>query len=269
VLFTTVGYSKLPDRFRYPIDEHTLVHYSYGNRKGVHTYPQLLALTEKWARQAIVAASGRIEKDALDEELFVIPIQDPKPSKLYKFGDEIRLEHSRLTRDELAKVRGTGPEAEKAVRDIAPGWTIAGGCEIGFQEEIFNKKNVIVTYPPDENSACTLSKEFTIPAGEWTTILHLVVSHANDGAWTLRVKVDGKEVFYKHVVKQPPWLHGKVDLTPYAGKTIKLELINQPHRYWDYPWAYWGQIALESTVTTGSPHRLGFWDNTRGDFRRE
>lgn len=269
VLFTTVGYAKLPERFRYKIDEQTLIHYAYGRQKGVHTFPQVLELTEKVARQAVVKAGGRIEKTAAGEEVLVIPVEQPKPSRLYRAGDTITLENSRLTKEELAQVRGVGALAETEFKKWAPGWELGGGCELGLRPEIFRKENVFVTYPPDKNTACTLSRSLTIPGGGVSTILEAVVSHASDGAWTLVVKVDGKEVFLKHVVKQRPWMHAKVDLTPYAGKTVKLELIDQPHRFWNYPWAYWGQILIDSSATTGAPQRLGFWANTRGDFREQ
>ena len=36
-----------------------------------------------------------------------------------------------------------------------------------------------------------------------------------------------------------------VDLTPYAGKAINVELINQPSG-WSWEAAYWAKIALES-----------------------
>ena len=273
MLFTAVGYSKLPQRFRHKIDGHTLIYWIWSRDKGVYTFPQTLEVTEKVARQVVVSAGGRIEKDATGEEVFLIPVEQPKPSRLYKTGETIPTEGSRLTKEEVARVRGIGPLVETEFKKWARGWEVGGGCDLGLRAEIHQKKRVFVTYPPEEKTACTLSKSVTIPGGEFSTFLEAVVAAVRGGAWTLIVKVDGEEIFLKHVAEQPPWMHAKVDLTPYAGKTVKLELVNQPHRStfwrgWEYPWAYWGQILLESSDTTGAPRRVGFYENFRGEFRQ-
>jgi hypothetical protein len=76
VLFTMIGRSKLPDRFTSAL-----------NPKGVfsHTaynFPQLVGVCEKLARQAVVRCGGKIEKQADGSEVFVIPLQQPRPSPL-------------------------------------------------------------------------------------------------------------------------------------------------------------------------------------------
>ncbi len=259
VLFTTLGYSKLPARFQGKIDENAVLHYTFGRQKGVYSYPQVLEITEKVAREAVVKAGGRIEKTASGEEVFVIPVQEPKPSRLVKDTDPIPLVNSRLTREELARLRGTGPTTDASFKEFAPGWELSGGCELGLTKEFNDKANVFVTYPPDKDTACKLTKKFLVPPGEWQTDLQLNVSHASDGAYTLIVKVNGEEVHHTNVVSPSPWTRVGVDVTPCKGKEITLEVINQPHSWWDYTWAYWGQIALESTMVLGPARELDPW----------
>jgi hypothetical protein len=41
------------------------------------------------------------------------------------------------------------------------------------------------------------------------------------------------------------WLTHSVDLTRYAGKTIKLRLENYPNN-WSNEWAYWHEVKVTS-----------------------
>ncbi|MBN2217923.1 MAG: ADP-ribosylglycohydrolase family protein, partial [Pirellulales bacterium] len=73
VLFTTIGRSKLPERFTKDLDVgKTFSHTPY-------TFTKLLSVCEALARQAVVRSGGRIERDAAGEEVFVIPVVAPKP----------------------------------------------------------------------------------------------------------------------------------------------------------------------------------------------
>jgi hypothetical protein len=76
--------------------------------------------------------------------------------------------------------------------------------------------------------ACKPSRQVIIPGGDWRTPPDVVVSHARHGAYMLVVNVDGKQEFMKHAVRHPPWMHACVDLTPCRGRTITLEVNNQP-----------------------------------------
>ena len=69
-----------------------------------------------------------------------------------------------------------------------------------------------------------------------------------EGDWELLVKADGKELLKTIVGKEAAkdsWMEIVVDLTDYAGKTVKLELVNQSNN-WAWEAAYWGKIKLIS-----------------------
>jgi hypothetical protein len=75
-MFTTVPFSKLPQRYTGKLDMNRLF-------QGTTMSPEkLFAATEKIAREAVVRSGGRIEKDANGDEVFAIPVQTPKPSAL-------------------------------------------------------------------------------------------------------------------------------------------------------------------------------------------
>jgi len=256
VLFTTVGFSKLPAKFT-SIDERKFFSQVEDPLLFQYTLSDLVDLTEKIARQAIVRAGGRIEKDAKGNEIFVIPIQQPNPGKLQDSKNPGPVANSCFTKEELAQIRGTGPLAMKEFKKYAPRWEVKPQNSLGMLELVNGKENVFVTYPPDKNTPCILTGQVDVPPNLQTN-LYLKVGHDPRGAWTLNVKANGSLIYSWDVVKEP-WLDITVDLSDYAGQTVKLELINKPGQFWLNEWAYWKKIEIESYTDLGkqkdSPYR--------------
>ncbi len=242
VLFTTIGFSKLPDRFTKELDEKAVFSHT------AYNFPALIGVCEKLARQALEQAGGRIEKDDAGNEIFVIPVLAPKPSPLELSWDPGPIAGSRFTEEEMAKINA-GPKQDFA--KFAPGWKMANcGTEMdpGLRGDLRGKKNVFVTHPLNRETGCALSKTVEVPADK-KTVLRLTVGHHEQGDWTLIVRADGKELLKKSVGKDTAtggWMDADVDLSEFAGKSVKLELVNQPSG-WAFEAAYWARIAVEST----------------------
>jgi hypothetical protein len=104
VLFTTIGYANLPKRFTSALDRHA---------KFSHTAYDFAALTEvckDLARQAVVKAGGRVEKGSKGEDILVIPVARPVPSKLVECWDPGPQAGSRFTSAERAQIEA--PQAK-------------------------------------------------------------------------------------------------------------------------------------------------------------
>ncbi len=98
ILFTTIGLSNLPEKFTSAIDP---------NGKFSHTpynFLKLIEVCEKLTRQVVERAGGRVEKDANDVNVFVIPIQQINPSKLQKSWEPEPIANSKFTEAEMAKI---------------------------------------------------------------------------------------------------------------------------------------------------------------------
>jgi hypothetical protein len=98
VLFTTVGFSNLPDRFTSAL-----------NPKGKfsHTpydFPKLIEVSKQIVRQAIERSGGRVERDAAGGEVFVIPVLKPQPSELERSWEPGPIADSKFTDEERAKI---------------------------------------------------------------------------------------------------------------------------------------------------------------------
>ncbi len=246
VLFTTVGFSKLPDRFSKELNEKAIFSHT------AYNIPGLLDVCEKLARQAIVKEGGRIEKDASGEEVFVIPVKPVKPSAIELSWAPGPIADSRFTEEEKAQIAGAAPPVniKKAVEKFAPGWAVDHcGTDMnpGLRAMELGRKNVLVTHPLDKETACILSRKAELPAGKKTT-LKLAVGHNPEGDWDLVVRADMRELLRKSVGKTTAtngWLDVNVDLSEYAGKTVLVELYNQPTG-WSFEAGYWARIAIET-----------------------
>jgi len=161
-------------------------------------------LTEKIAREAIVQSGGRIEKDTNGEEVFFIPLQVPKPSKLQQSQDPGPIANSRFTMEELAQIRGTGSFALSEFNKYLPGWKVKPESGLGLLQLVNGRKNVFVTYPPDKNTACTLTGRIDIPAN-WQSNLRLKIGHDPRGGWTLIVRATAKNCIAGTLSKSHGW----------------------------------------------------------------
>jgi hypothetical protein len=244
VLFTTVGFSKLPERFTKELDEKRIFSHT------AYSFPALLDVCEKLARQVIAREGGRVEKDSSGGDVFVIPVKAPVPSKLELSWAPRPIAGSRFTEEEMAKITAAGSPAalRKDVEKFAPGWTIADcGTEMepGLHAEWNGRKGVLVTHPLDRDTPCRLSRKLEVPRGD-RAALHIIAGHHPEGDWDLIVRIDGKECLRRAVGKDTAkggWLETDVDLSAHAGKTVAIEILNQPTG-WAYEAAYWGEIRV-------------------------
>ena len=67
-------------------------------------------MCEKLARQVVVQAGGRIEKDAGGEEVFIIPVVKPSPSPLEQCWQPGPIAGSTFTEAEMAQMTRLGEQ---------------------------------------------------------------------------------------------------------------------------------------------------------------
>lgn len=255
VLFTSVGFSNLPDRFTSGLDEQGKFSHT------PYTFPILVHVCETLARQAVLNEGGRVERDSEGREVFVIPVRDPKPSTLEQSRDPGPIGNSRFTERELAQIKPTSldiaedeepadvPDMSEAMEKIAPGWMVkhcGGYMPSGLHEKLRGRERVLVTHPLSREVACVVFKRLDIPKGK--TELCLTVGHHEEGDWTLIVKANGNELLNTTVGKETTedgWRDIQVDLSEYAGKEVMLELLNGSND-WAWEAGYWANIAVVS-----------------------
>ncbi len=245
ILFTTIGFKNLPEKFTSALNpEGKFSHTPYN-------FPTLVEVSKKLVRQAVQRAGGRVETNDNGEQVFVIPVEKPRPSKLEQCWEPGPIANSKFTEAEMAQITAmAGKDISSAVSKFASGWK-AKHCgddmNPGLRNSELGKKNVLVTHPLDQTTGCKLFKEVSLPAGK-KSALRLTVGRHPEGDWLLIVTAGGKEVLRKPIDKQTApdgWTVVEVDLCDFAGEKVKLELINQPTG-WRYEAGYWADIRFTS-----------------------
>ncbi|MBP7050293.1 MAG: ADP-ribosylglycohydrolase family protein [Phycisphaerae bacterium] len=245
ILFTTMGSQNLPEKFKLALDP---------TGKFSHTpynFPTLIEVCEKLVRQAVVNCGGKIATDDQGAECFVIPRQKPNPTPLEQCWEPGPFASSRYTEEEMAQITAeSGVDLSKAVTEFAPGWKIAKcgeDMEPGLRDEVRGRKNVLVTHPLSRTVGCVLTRTVTLPADKKSR-LNLVVGHDARGDWDLIVRANGEELLRKTIGPDTTtmgWAELSVSLSQFAGKSVKLELVNEPTD-WRFEAAFWSKIAVVS-----------------------
>jgi len=101
-----------------------------------------------------------------------------------------------------------------------------------------------MTHPLNKEVGCTLSREIEVPAQGKTFVQALVASDKR-GDFQLIAKVAGKPVLEQTVTPKTAWAAVEIDLTPFAGKSVKVELVNQPNG-WSWEAAYWAKVTVST-----------------------
>ena len=250
VLGTMAGFAGLPAHYTKELKLEPKFSYT------AYNVPALLDVCEKLARQVVAKNGGRMEKDAAGKEWFVIPRQTAKPSAHELSWAPGAIANSRFTPEEMAKLKFPitvyqpeqfmDPDPTTRVQKVLdvcfPGWkTSANAPDMnpGYIEQMQNVNNVLATHPPKKGEPVILSKTVKVPEGN--PRLTVKVSGAQNGDFVLIVKVDGELAFETEVG------HGfrtyTVGLSPHRGKTVKIELLNQPDE-WMNEAAYWSEISV-------------------------
>ncbi len=117
ILFTTLGMSKIPKKFKSVIDNETKFSYTEYN------FPLLVEVCEKLTRAAVLRTGGKIEKNSSDEEVLFIPVTKPVPGKLEQCWEPVPIaEAVQLTPEELAQITIRRRPAE----DFIHVWQVSG-----------------------------------------------------------------------------------------------------------------------------------------------
>jgi len=98
VLFTTMGSSRLPERFASELSYETEFSFTPFDMR------RLTEVCEQLARQAVVRAGGRVETDESGEVVMVIPVLAPEPTALERSWEPGAAANTRFTEAEMAQI---------------------------------------------------------------------------------------------------------------------------------------------------------------------
>ncbi|MDO5114206.1 MAG: ADP-ribosylglycohydrolase family protein, partial [Planctomycetia bacterium] len=177
VLFTTLGKSRLPERYTEKLNLEKAFSYT------AYNFPQLLDVCEKLTRQTVLAAGGKIDRDEKGE-FFLIPVQKAKPLPLELSWEPAPIADSRFTEEEMAQIRFRIyllHNLQEGIDRHFPGWQITNcGKDMNpglFFNSLYGKPIVLKTHPLDPTTPCTLSRPVAVKSGQKTTLQGSVAAH--------------------------------------------------------------------------------------------
>ncbi len=151
----------------------------------------------------------------------------------------------------LVEARDARDPAEFAgiLAEVAPGFTTGASGEDGISllSEYRGRATVVRTHPVSESQPCVLASDVELLAGKKSKLLLSVGCH-DDGDWQLIVRANGEVLLDTTIGPDTTvegWIELTVDLSKYAGQSVKLELLNAADD-WNQEWGYWGRAAVVS-----------------------
>ncbi len=142
-------------------------------------------------------------------------------------------------------------EYSKIFDNVMPGFmTRRSGLDgVGYLTEYLGKPNVLRVHPIDKQKPCTIYGEFELPAGQKSKLELTVANDSRDGDFQLEVVVNGKQVLEQVISDDSTvdgWADFSIDLSKFAGKKIKVLLVNRANN-WQWEYAYYAKAEIVSS----------------------
>jgi putative membrane-bound dehydrogenase-like protein len=144
----------------------------------------------------------------------------------------------------------TDPAAfNELLAEVAPGFHVAASGEggVALLQEHRLRPVVVRTHPLSREKPCVLRGQFELPKDKRSQ-LAISVSHDPRGDWQLVVRADDQKLLDKIIggkTTTDGWAELTVDLTPFAGRQVTLELENRAND-WSWEFGYWGKVEIVS-----------------------
>jgi len=246
ILATTIGYDQLNQKFKTGLDENRKFSYS------PYDFKDLIALSERFAREFVAGNGGRIETAADGKEYFHIPLNPPVPSDFLPSYDPGPCEpDDRLSEKEMKEIH------VYSGRHFSPLFE-----QIGIKMEVRNcgktvlpefiewnkKKGVISTIPFFDGNGVKLymQEKDTIPESH-RGYFSFSAGHNPGEVWKLAIGKGGRLVMDTLVSDQNSrngWMNFTVDISEFAGKE-SIDLTLFANQVGDRPAInYWADFRL-------------------------
>jgi hypothetical protein len=209
--------SNLPDKYYRKLDETKVFSHT------AYNFPKLLDVCEELARQGLVRVGGRIEKDANGDEVFVIPVKAPMPSRFEDLKNPGPIAASVYSDEEMARIRTPGLKWASRFLD---GWTLTN-CDLGQSFMLWEsqgRKNVFVLRGLTKGAKGYVLAKTVGKAG---TLEFAAACDPKADGWRVGVKANGKELGGTTVNRETMkngWAEISSPLPDSAGKPLAVEI---------------------------------------------
>lgn len=133
---------------------------------------------------------------------------------------------------------------------VAPGFTTeaSGVAGVELLEEHLGRDWVVRTHPVDRATGCVLFRTLTLPPGDDIRLVLEAGRHDLEARqdWLLLIRIDGEVVLEQAVdARTAPtgWCDIDVDLSRFAGRAVRIELVNAPTG-WYFEFGFFREVRL-------------------------
>jgi hypothetical protein len=246
ILATTMGYDRLDNKFKTALDANREFSYSQYN------FNDLIALSERFAREFVIRNGGRIETGGDGKEYFYIHRDQPVPSDFHPSYDPGSCDpDDRLSEEEMKKIK------VYSSRHFIPLFEQSGvkmevrNCGKAVLPEFIewnNRKKVITTIPFFKGNGVKIymQEKNAIPENH-KGYFSFSVGHNPGEVWKLAVGKGGRLVMDTLVSSQNSrngWMNFTFDISDFAGKE-SIDLTLFANQAGDLPVInYWADFRL-------------------------
>jgi len=256
VLGTMLGYSRIDPRWTLPLHD-TYENYCVRGLPRWMTFTSIAKDTVEIGEKVIKESGGRVSGTG-ENRAYVIPLQKPRAlARQENATPELIAQGEREVTEYLReKLKGVAEAWD-------PEWTLTMASletKPEVLETYMTRKRVLKVQPGSRGAI--LERTITLPRNQHHYLKMGVAHHPKviaeptgqleTGSWNLEVQVDGKKIGEYKVSTEDGtviWEDPQFDLTPYAGKSVKLTLIARQGSI-DFnrssATSYWSGIAIIS-----------------------
>jgi hypothetical protein len=199
------------------------------SKKFIHTdysFDTLIPACQRMTEALIKRAGGEVTASE-----YKIPKQAPVAAKLEQWTNQ------------LEGLKKAIPDVQMANWDSA--WKVlACGRDMnpGVSEKEYGEKDVLVLHPVTRQEPAVIAADIAVPA-DGNPELRFKATSNEKGDYLLKVIVADKPAAELVVNGHGKWQPVKVDLKPYAGKTVPVRIENHANG-WEFEAAYLSKVTI-------------------------
>lgn len=243
VLFTTIGFKKLPERFKSALKYHTVFSYSD------YDFSALMEVSQKLARENIQRAGGKVVIQNGDA-YYEIPVQKPRHKPLHQSWEPGPYDpENHFTPEEMAWIKAYPVKAyDTIMTDFAPGWEVlfAGKSVRPGLITWGHSDHVLITAPMSSERGVMIRSNTENTPVTVKSILHIIAGAVPGKDWKLRVIINWETVTEVVIGDENKlWEQIDVDLADFAGKNPGIQLMAD-NMHGKLSNNYWKEIRISN-----------------------
>jgi hypothetical protein len=192
-----------------------------------YSYSELIPACQRMAETIVLANGGRIEED-----VYVIPAQAPEAPPLEQWDDQMEIVAVAIPQFEVDRWN--------------PQWkVVACGYEFdpGYVVQFAGREHALHLSPVSKDEPAVIEGTVAVPDVSDPTLI-VPVSSFGDGAFVMKVYVDGEPLFDQRIFTEGKFTEKEIDLPDRVGGSVKVRIEMHADDDWHWERGYFGRVEI-------------------------